>query len=165
MMDEAREHGYYVQFVFIAQNSPESHALRVYQRTTAGGHDIPADLIAKRYEISINVRLGEGFDRADSVWLFDNGEEPFRALLAVKDGTPLYISEKMPEWAVRGLGSRLPNLLARDRDLLIEQARISFPQAHMYEPHGVFEGTVLAVGAAHMAMLVAQTHRSRTSLF
>ena len=66
MMREARELGYRVDFVFIALDAPEMHVLRVATRVEEGGHDIPTDLVLARYVVSTGVRLGQGYDAADT---------------------------------------------------------------------------------------------------
>ena len=46
----AQEAGYTVNLFFVYLSSPETAIERVAQRVSNGGHDIPADVITRRYE-------------------------------------------------------------------------------------------------------------------
>jgi predicted ABC-type ATPase len=87
MMGEARELGYDVDFVFIALDAPEMHVLRVATRVEDGGHDIPTNLIVARYAVSTGVRLGQGYDAADTFRLLTSSPAgSFRVLVVAEHG-------------------------------------------------------------------------------
>lgn len=71
LMRAAKQAGYEVGLVFVALNSADLHVERVAERVARGGHDIPEDVIRRRYETALR-RLPEAIRLADGSILFDN---------------------------------------------------------------------------------------------
>ena len=85
VMERCHDLGYEVALVYVALDSPELNILRVAERVSRGGHDIPAEVIRRRYKTAF-VRLPHALRLADNSLLFDNsGLEP-RMLLALQRG-------------------------------------------------------------------------------
>jgi len=66
---EAQAAGYAVVMIFICVESAELSALRVETRVAAGGHDVPKDKIAARYErMRANVKVALTFADLAACW-------------------------------------------------------------------------------------------------
>jgi predicted ABC-type ATPase len=68
---KAKDAGFKVYFYFVATVSPEINKSRVKQRVLEGGHDVPDDVIEKRYYNSLEL-LHPAAQLCDEVWMFDN---------------------------------------------------------------------------------------------
>lgn len=117
VMERCHDLGYEV-----ALDSPDLNILRVAERVSRGGHDIPAEVIRRRYETTF-ARLPHALRLADSGLLFDNsGVEPLM-LLALQGGEIVanHLDEAM------ALHARLAEIVAQaldvDKDAVIRAAR------------------------------------------
>jgi predicted ABC-type ATPase len=112
VMERCKEMGYEVALVYVVLDSPELNVLRVAERVSRGGHDIPADVIRRRYETAFG-RLPHALRLADNSLMFDNsGREP-RMLLTLERGEIVenHLDEAMP------LHVRLAEALAEALDV------------------------------------------------
>lgn len=74
LIREAQEKGYRVTLLFFWLRSPELAADRVRQRVAQGGHNIPLDVIHRRYCLGVK-NLFEIYIPIVDVWfLYDNSE-------------------------------------------------------------------------------------------
>jgi len=107
LVRRARAKGFVVVVVYVCLRSPELAARRVALRVRAGGHDVPADRIARRWSASLDNLAWFGV-RADAVYVFDNsGDETGPVLLYSRtpsqrlapgledDGLPFPIARKL----------------------------------------------------------------------
>lgn len=77
---EAQSKGYFVTLVFFWLNSPELAIERVKTRVISGGHNIPEDIIRRRYEAGAN-NLSRLYLPICDYWLIiDNSEPPFQII-------------------------------------------------------------------------------------
>jgi len=75
LVKRAREAGYTVTLLFFWLPSPEMAELRVAARVATGGHDIPKDVIHRRYWLGLR-NLFEIFAPIVDYWsMYDNGCE------------------------------------------------------------------------------------------
>lgn len=74
----AKEKGYFVTLVFFWLNSPELASKRVKARVEAGGHNIPEDVIYRRYRSGIRNLNKLYLDIADFWMIIDNSEIPHK---------------------------------------------------------------------------------------
>lgn len=99
MLRAAVEAGYEVTLVYIAVE-PALSALRIDQRVAIGGHDVPRDRIAPRFERSLeNLRAAISF--VPVVKIYDNSsiDEPYRLLATFESGRQSFVSDgKLPKW-------------------------------------------------------------------
>jgi predicted ABC-type ATPase len=72
-MEEARACGFHVTLFFVAVDTPEINVARVAQRVSRGGHDVPADKIAARYERTLQL-LPRAVRAAHRSVIFDNSD-------------------------------------------------------------------------------------------
>lgn len=107
MLRRAIAAGFDVRLVYIGLESIELSALRIEQRLGQGGHDVPRDRLARRYERSLH-NLKEAIRFVPQVVLIDNSsaDEPYRPIATLADGE--VVGEQpasAPHWT-RGLFSR-----------------------------------------------------------
>lgn len=70
-------------------------------RVSVGGHGIPEEDIEKRY-VETFKNLKEVLPMCDLVALYDNTEEvAFRRVAIYKNGEPIRVSSRVPEWYKR----------------------------------------------------------------
>jgi len=86
----AKEKGYFVTLIFFWLNSPELATKRVSTRVEAGGHNIPEDVIYRRYKSGIR-NLNKLYLEISDYWMIiDNSLPPYKL---VAEGTKMNISE------------------------------------------------------------------------
>jgi predicted ABC-type ATPase len=104
MLRKAVAAGYDVTLIYIGVANAELSARRVDQRIAIGGHDVPRDRIASRFERSLQ-NLRKAIELVPTVELYDNSsvEEPYRHVATFKAGS---LTSRMrgavPRWA-RGI--------------------------------------------------------------
>ena len=77
---EAQARGYMVTLVFFWLNSPELAIERVKTRVISGGHNIPEDIIRRRYNAGINNLSHLYLPISDYWMIIDNSEPPFQII-------------------------------------------------------------------------------------
>jgi predicted ABC-type ATPase len=104
MLRKAIDAGYAVTLIYIGIASAELSARRVDQRIAIGGHDVPRDRIASRFERSLQ-NLTKAITMVPTVELYDNSsvEEPYHLVAIFQAGS---LTSRMrgavPRWA-RGI--------------------------------------------------------------
>ena len=79
-IQEAQTKGYIVTLVYLWLSSPELAAERVKNRVLAGGHNIPEEVIYRRYNAGI-LNLSKMFIPVCDFWLIiDNSNPPFQVI-------------------------------------------------------------------------------------
>lgn len=68
--------GYSVKLLFFWLNSPELAVQRVAERVAGGGHNIPADVIRRRYALGISNLFNLFMNEVDYWEIYDNSEYP-----------------------------------------------------------------------------------------
>ena len=84
LVERAQAKGYDVNLLFFWLNSPEVAIRRVAQRVKEGGHNIPADVIIRRYWAGIHNFFELYKDKVNAWMLVDNGHNP-RKKIATQD--------------------------------------------------------------------------------
>lgn len=103
---EAQAAGYTILLVFICVESAELSALRVQSRVLAGGHNVPADKIAARFDrMRKNVKNALSF--VDFAIIVDNSalDHPMRPVASAANGRILHRESSLPWWAKEVLAS------------------------------------------------------------
>ena len=72
---EAQTKGYFVTLVYIWLSSPELAVKRVKRRVSKGGHNIPEDVIYRRYKAGI-INLSKIYIPICDYWLIINNSKP-----------------------------------------------------------------------------------------
>lgn len=73
---QAQKQGYKVSLIYFWLNSPELAMERVAQRVSNGGHNIPKDVILRRYQAGINNLFNIYMPCVDYWLLADNSNTP-----------------------------------------------------------------------------------------
>lgn len=76
----AQEIGYKVTLLYCWLDSPELGIERVKERVSEGGHNIPEDVIRRRYKKGIYNLINLFIGIVDNWMVVDNSESPFRAV-------------------------------------------------------------------------------------
>ena len=74
LVKRAQAIGYKVHLLFFCLDSPEQAIQRVAQRVSEGGHNIPKDVIRRRFERGINNLIHLYLPICNSVTVWDNTE-------------------------------------------------------------------------------------------
>lgn len=103
MLRKAVNGGYEVTLIYIGLANAELAGMRVDQRVTRGGHDVPRDRIASRFERSLH-NLEQAIAFVPTVELYDNSsiDEPYRLVATFKNGSlASSMRGAVPRWARR----------------------------------------------------------------
>ena len=76
LIQRAQNAGYKVSLIYFWLNSPELAVNRVLQRVNEGGHNVPMDVIYRRYQAGINNLFQIYMPRVDYWLLADNSISP-----------------------------------------------------------------------------------------
>lgn len=94
----AKGAGFVVELHFICLDGWKNSRVRVNERVTKGGHDIPSDIIKRRYERSLgNMRLL--MPAVDKGKLYSNQTEENRVVAKFELGQIQAMLKDAPEWA------------------------------------------------------------------
>lgn len=77
MIKEAQINGYFVTVLYFWLNSPELAVARVRARVSKGGHNIPDNIIFRRYFMGLDYFFNDYMPLCDRWILADNSEIPF----------------------------------------------------------------------------------------
>lgn len=84
-MRAAKAGGFTVRLEFIGVSGVQQSARRVAERVSRGGHDIPSEVIARRYS-KVMENLPSAAMLADELTVRDNDGKDFRVVVRVRDG-------------------------------------------------------------------------------
>lgn len=95
-IEEYKERGYKVSIFFLWLPSPELALHRVRQRVLLGGHNIPEDVIRRRYSAGLSNFLGP-YREAVDFWRLYDGSGPTPKLIAHGSGETELVNDE-PLW-------------------------------------------------------------------
>ena len=101
VLEGAVKSGYDVTLIYIGISGPDLSYRRVRARVEAGGHDVPEEKLAERYERSL-ANLERAIVRLPRVLVYDNSSFacPFRLLAEFRSGkATLQGTGPVAEWA------------------------------------------------------------------
>jgi predicted ABC-type ATPase len=78
LIADATSLGYAVKLFYIYLNSTELCQKRIADRVKKGGHNVPADVVIRRYDRSLHNFFGDSMQLVDSWELHDNSGEEYR---------------------------------------------------------------------------------------
>ena len=84
IINDARKAGYTVTLLYLWLNSPELAIARVRDRVESGGHNIPDDVVRRRYKMGLSYLFNTYMPIVDRWVLADNSKSPFTV---VAEGT------------------------------------------------------------------------------
>jgi predicted ABC-type ATPase len=96
LIEKAHQQGYEVTLLFFWLKSPEQAMERVAERVSKGGHNIPWDIIVRRYYEGID-NLFKIYMPIVDTWVLVNNSETPRSIIASggKDQTPTIINNEL----------------------------------------------------------------------
>lgn len=77
---QAREIGYKIIFVYVVLASVEQNIARVRQRVALGGHDVPEDIIRRRYYRSLS-NVDSVCKKSDEWKIYDNSNNKYELIV------------------------------------------------------------------------------------
>lgn len=95
LVRRAKAYGYEVILLFFWLNSPELAQLRVKERVANGGHNIPENVIYRRYAAGIRNLFNLFMCEVDSWVIFDNSENPRKQIASGGRNTNSIIVEEL----------------------------------------------------------------------
>ena len=84
LVHRAQELGYKVHLLFFCLESPEQAIQRVAQRVSEGGHDIPENVIRRRFQLGISNLINLFIPICDSVLVYNNIKTPAQLIARKK---------------------------------------------------------------------------------
>jgi predicted ABC-type ATPase len=95
----AADSGYTVVLCFIGLDSVKRSEQRVAMRVLQGGHDVPTDKLAARFDRTL-VNLHRAIRELPFVQVFDNSDlrHPFRKVAEFEHGRAVEVSRRVPTW-------------------------------------------------------------------
>jgi predicted ABC-type ATPase len=87
LIAKAKESDYFVTLVYFWLNSTDLAIERVKSRVLEGGHDIPVDVIKRRYNSGIKNLFNLYIPISDYWMIIDNSENPFQLIAEGKSNT------------------------------------------------------------------------------
>lgn len=97
LISESKSLGYKTYLYFVCTDDPMINILRVKNRKTMGGHDVPEDLIEGRYFRSLEL-LKDAFLLSDRSFIIDTSNRN-RNLIIEKKGSEVKIKHAIiPGW-------------------------------------------------------------------
>lgn len=93
---KAKEHGYYIRLFYVCINSLDDCLGRIRNRVSKGGHDIPPEIVGRRYEKRF-TDLARILPYCNEVRFFDN-DNGFRETAEYRNGALIVKTDDVPEW-------------------------------------------------------------------
>ncbi|MGM9674637.1 MAG: zeta toxin family protein [Bacteroidaceae bacterium] len=94
LIHQARKRGYFVTLLFFSLNTPEQAVRRVAKRVSMGGHNIPEDVIYRRYEAGLQNLFRLYMPICDYWALYDNSNCPATKLACGGRGSRIQVLEE-----------------------------------------------------------------------
>lgn len=100
MIRRAVEAGFEVTLIYIGVTSTRVLVKRIETRLEQGGHDVPRDQIAPRFERSL-ANLEQAIALVPTVKLYDNSStaHPYRLIATFANGKVTFRARVVPRWA------------------------------------------------------------------
>lgn len=92
---QLQQEGYVFHLVFLYLPGPEIAISRVAHRARLGGHDVPEEMIRRRYTRGLKSFFGSYGLMADSWWFYDNSSYEVTKLVAFKSANSARGSEEI----------------------------------------------------------------------
>ena len=83
LIKEAQDRGYFVTLLYLWLPSPEQAIKRVAQRVSEGGHNIPENVIRRRYAAGIKNLFNIYMQASDYWMIYDSGDINYGKKIAV----------------------------------------------------------------------------------
>ncbi len=105
-LQKAQIRGYRTYLYYVATEDPSINISRVRNRVKMGGHSVPEDKIAPRYQRSLDL-LSEAVKFTNRAYIFDNSMHEHIWLAEITDGKVLEMkTDQVPAWFKKALLSK-----------------------------------------------------------
>ncbi len=98
LLKRAAGMSYKTNLVFVCVKDIVVCKTRIAERIMRGGHNVPAEDVARRYRRSL-AHLADALALADRSFILDNSGKKRRLLLSIERGRIKYLSNRLPDWA------------------------------------------------------------------
>ena len=105
IIQAAKDRGYSVTLLYFWLNSPELAIRRVKARVEAGGHNIPDEVVRRRYVMGLKYFFEDYKDQSDHWILADNSKSPF-VVVAEGNKTETIIRDEQKYEIIRNICSQ-----------------------------------------------------------
>ncbi len=107
LLERAQLAGYRTYLYYVATDDPAINISRVQNRVNLNGHDVPPELVEKRYHRSMGLLL-EAIRHTDRAYIFDNSTENadhrHTWLAEITEGRTLVLeTDRVPSWFRRSV--------------------------------------------------------------
>lgn len=102
-LNESKQKGYTINLLFFWLNSPELSVLRVKQRVKSGGHDIPEDVIYRRYQRGLKNLFNSYLSLCDNWFIYDNSQFPVTLIAKYTQTSNLFINDSQKWQQIKGV--------------------------------------------------------------
>lgn len=102
IIERAKERGYTITIIYFWLSSPDIAVKRVRDRVLAGGHNIPEEVIRRRYTMGLQYFFNTYLQLCDKWILADNTITPF-TVVAEGTGQVIYIMDNDKYQIIRNL--------------------------------------------------------------
>jgi predicted ABC-type ATPase len=148
LFDEARDKGFSVDLIFITTANAAINTERVGFRVAKGGHPVPADKIAERYERAMQL-LPSAIQKADTAEVYDNSSsERGPLLVAMKNGDHLDYDDAGLPWVTERLAKAFEDRAESRQKLADLVPGETVKEAHVGHSN-CYRGVVLGVTEKH----------------
>jgi len=107
LLQKAQYKGYRTYLYYVATENAEINISRVRHRVSLGGHSVPEEKIASRYQWSLDL-LSQAVRATNRAYIFDNSTHEHIWLAEVTGGHTLEMkTEQMPAWFKQALWDKL----------------------------------------------------------
>jgi len=112
LLAKAQQAGYRTYLYYVATEDPAINISRVQNRVKLNGHDVPSELVEKRYHRSLEL-LMEAIRHTDRAYIFDNSSDNADRrhtwLAEITDGRTLELkADLIPAWFKRAVLDKIP---------------------------------------------------------
>ena len=97
LIDRLRDKNYKLHLFYVGVDSVEIAKERIRSRVLKGGHDIPDEVVEKRYTESLQ-NLSKVLNKFDNVVIYDNTKK-YRMILKIVNKKIIKKSQNLPKWA------------------------------------------------------------------
>ena len=148
LFDEARDKGFSVNLLFVTTADASINLERVQIRVAKGGHPVPADKIAERYERAMQL-LPSAIQKSDYAEVYDNSSnEHGPKLIAMKQGQHLEYDDTDMPWVTERLAKTFEARAASRAELAELAGGESIKEAHIGNGKS-YRGQIIGVTEHH----------------
>ncbi len=148
LFDEARDKGFSVNLLFITTADAKINLERVQIRVAKGGHPVPAEKVAERYERAMQL-LPSAIQKSDYAEVYDNSsDEHGPKLIAMKQGKHLDYDDTGMPWVTERLAKPFEARAASHAELVKLAAGANIQEAHIGQGKS-YRGLVIGVTEHH----------------